>query len=79
MKSSSRKAIAIVGIGSVLPDAPDPESLWENLEAGRYSISEVPVERWNPDFYWDPDPTAPDKAYSKIGGWVREYDWQPMK
>ena len=79
MKSSSHKAIAIVGIGAVLPDAPDVDSLWGNLEAGRYSISEVPTGRWNPDFYWDPDPEAPDRSYSKIGGWVREYDWQPLK
>jgi acyl transferase domain-containing protein len=22
---------------------------------------------------------APDKTYSKIGGWVRDYVWDPMK
>ena len=26
-----------------------------------------------------PITTAPDKTYSKIGGWVREYAWEPMK
>ncbi len=30
-------------------------------------------------YYYDADPAAPDKTYSKIGGWVREYTWDPMK
>ena len=29
--------------------------------------------------YYDADPGAPDKTYSKIGGWVREYEWNPLK
>ena len=79
MKNSRHRAIAIVGVGAVLPDAPDAPTFWENIKQGRYSISEVPRERWDPDLFWDPDPKAPDKTYSKIGGWVRDYDWDPMK
>ena len=26
-----------------------------------------------------PTRSAPDKTYSKIGGWVREYDWDPLR
>ncbi|TNF63534.1 MAG: type I polyketide synthase, partial [Deltaproteobacteria bacterium] len=52
---------------------------WENIAAGRYSISETPVDRWDPALYYDPDPKAPDKTYSKIGGWVREFNWEPLK
>jgi acyl transferase domain-containing protein/acyl carrier protein/NAD(P)-dependent dehydrogenase (short-subunit alcohol dehydrogenase family) len=79
MKSSSHKAIAVVGLGAVLPDAPNVDAVWNNLKTGRYSITDVPTERWNPDFYWDPDPAAPDRSYSKIGGWVRDFEWQPLK
>ena len=47
-------------------------------QAGRYSISDVPPERWDPELYYDPDPHAPDKTYSKIGGWVRDFGWEPL-
>ena len=71
-------AIAIVGLGAILPDAPDAATFWANLVAGRSSITEVPKERWDPDLYYDADPRAPDKTYSKIGGWVRDWDWSPL-
>jgi acyl transferase domain-containing protein/NADP-dependent 3-hydroxy acid dehydrogenase YdfG len=69
--------IAVVGVGAILPDAPDVATFWANIKAGRYSISDVPPQRWDPDLYYDPDPHAPDKTYSRIGGWVREYEWDP--
>jgi len=75
---SNHKAIAIVGLGAVLPDAPDVAAFWKNLTVGRYSVSDVTAERWDPRAYFDPDPKAPDKTYSKIGGWTREWDWNPM-
>ena len=79
MEDNVHRAMAIVGVGAVLPDAPNAPAFWENVKHGRYSISEVPPERWNPALYYDPNPTAPDKTYSKIGGWVKEHVWDPMK
>jgi acyl transferase domain-containing protein/acyl carrier protein/NAD(P)-dependent dehydrogenase (short-subunit alcohol dehydrogenase family) len=78
MENTAYRAIAIVGAGAVLPDAPNVTAFWENLKSGRYSISEVKPERWDPALYYDPDHSAPDKTYSKIGGWVREHTWDPM-
>src|ERR1051326_3687328 len=78
MKNTADRAIAIVGVGAILPGAPDATTFWENIKRGRYSISEVSSDRWDPAVYYDPDPAAPDKSYSKIGGWVREYTWDPM-
>jgi len=78
MESPDRRAVAIVGLGAVLPDAPDVPTFWTNLASGRSSISEVPAERWDVDTYWDPDPSVPDRTYSKIGGWVRDYHWDPL-
>ncbi|HEU5453541.1 MAG TPA: polyketide synthase, partial [Terriglobales bacterium] len=79
MENSAHRPIAIVGIGAVMPDAPNAAAFWENIKQGRYSISETPKERWDAELYYDADPAAPDKTYSKIGGWVREYAWEPMK
>jgi len=79
MEDTAHRAIAIVGVGAVLPDAPNVSAFWENVKTGRYSISDVSPERWDPDFYYDADHSVPDKTYSKIGGWVREHVWEPMK
>jgi acyl transferase domain-containing protein/acyl carrier protein len=77
LKDTSSRAVAIVGVSAILPDAPDAQTFWENIKSSRYSISEVPQGRWDPALYYDPDHSAPDKTYSKIGGWVRDWQWQP--
>ncbi len=79
MESTAYRAIAIVGLGAVLPDAMDVPAFWQNVTQGRYSISEVLPERWDPALYFDSDHSAPDKTYSKIGGWVRDWKWEPAK
>ncbi|MCW5852349.1 MAG: acyltransferase domain-containing protein, partial [Anaerolineae bacterium] len=81
MVSSLDRAIAVVGVGALLPDAPNAPAFWHNIRSKRYSITEVPPERWSIADYYDPDPTAPDKTYSKIGGWVRDFqfDWQRFR
>ena len=79
MQNTDYRAIAIVGAGAILPDAPNVPAFWKNIKAGRYSISEVTPDRWDPALYFDADHNAPDKTYSKIGGWVREYPWEPLK
>ncbi len=79
MEDTAYRAIAIVGTGAVLPDAANVAAFWENIKKGRYSITEVTPDRWDSTRYYDPDPKAPDKTYSKIGGWVREQVWDPMK
>ncbi len=79
MESTSHRAIAIVGAGAILPDAPNVAAFWENIKNSRYSVTEVERTRWDPALYYDPDHNAPDKTYSKIGGWVRDFVWDPMK
>ncbi|HEY5386673.1 MAG TPA: polyketide synthase, partial [Thermoleophilia bacterium] len=79
MNENYSGAIAIVGIGAVMPDAPDADTFWSNIKNGVYSIKDVPAGRWDPALYYDPDHSAPDKTYSKIGGWVTDFRWDPMK
>jgi malonyl CoA-acyl carrier protein transacylase len=61
-----------------MPDAPDVARFWENLKSGKYSISEVDPERWDPELYFSTDPATDDATYSKIGGWVRDWEWKPF-
>ncbi len=79
MENTAARAMAIVGVGAVLPDAPNATAFWENVKKGRDSITEVTPDRWDPALYYEPDRSVPDKTYSKIGGWVREHVWDPMK
>ncbi len=77
MDDTSHQAIAVVGISAILPDAPSAGAFWENVKGGRYSVSDVTADRWDSTLYFDDDHAAPDKTYSKIGGWVRSAPWEP--
>jgi malonyl CoA-acyl carrier protein transacylase len=81
MESTADRAIAIVAVGALLPDAPSAAVFWQNILNKRYSISETPANRWSIAHYYDPDPKTPDKTYSKIGGWVRDFqfDWKRFR
>ena len=80
MPDTAYRAIAIVGCGAVLPDAPNVPAFWKNIRRpGGTASREVAPERWDPALYYDADRSAPDKTYSKIGGWVREYEWDPLQ
>ncbi len=79
MEDTSARAVAVVGVGAIMPGARNARGFWENITRGVYGISEVDPKRWDPALYFDPDPKAPRKTYSKIGGWVREFPWEPVK
>ena len=71
--------VAVVGIAAIMPMAPDADAFWANITGGRYCVTDVPPERWNPALYYSPDHSARDKTYSTIGGWVREFEWDPIR
>jgi acyl transferase domain-containing protein/NAD(P)-dependent dehydrogenase (short-subunit alcohol dehydrogenase family)/acyl carrier protein len=78
-RDPAERAVAVIGVGAILPDALDAKAFWQNVVTGRDSISEVTLDRWDPADYYDPDPKAPGKTYSKIGGWVRGVSFEPTK
>src|SRR5207244_1120224 len=45
-RAAGRDGIAVVGMSGRFPDAPDLAAFWDNLEAGRRAIREVPARRW---------------------------------
>ena len=81
MTHSSDQVLAVVGVGAILPDAPNAPAFWNNILNKRYSIYETPASRWSVADYYDPDPAAPDKTYSKIVGWVQgfQFDWKKYR
>ncbi|HSM23748.1 MAG TPA: beta-ketoacyl synthase N-terminal-like domain-containing protein, partial [Anaerolineaceae bacterium] len=76
---SEQKPVAIVGIGTIMPDALNAKLFWENILKGHYSVTDVPADRWSTQLYYDNDPKAPDKTYSKIGAWVTNFEFNPIQ
>nr|AAY32965.1 DszB [Sorangium cellulosum]CAI43933.1 DisB protein [Sorangium cellulosum] len=66
--------IAIVGLSGRYPMAPDLDAFWENLAAGRDCVVEIPADRWDHGRYFDPNPGAAGKSYSKWGGFLDDVD-----
>ncbi|OBB99180.1 type I polyketide synthase [Mycobacterium sp. 852002-40037_SCH5390672] len=66
--------IAIVAVSCRFPGAPDPEAFWEVLSGGVDAIREVPEDRFDIDEFYDPDPDAPGKTYTRFGGFLDEID-----
>ncbi|MBK8898366.1 MAG: SDR family NAD(P)-dependent oxidoreductase [Candidatus Competibacteraceae bacterium] len=69
--------VAIIGMGVLLPGARDVRAYWSNILNGTNSIREIPPERWDWRLYYDPDPKAPDKIYSRWGGFIGEIPFDP--
>ncbi|MBW4685208.1 MAG: acyltransferase domain-containing protein [Komarekiella atlantica HA4396-MV6] len=77
--------IAIVGIGSLFPEAKTVGEFWDNILTRKNCIKEIVDEDpsfegyWRIDEFFDPDPSAPDKTYSKIGAFIPEVKFDPME
>jgi acyl transferase domain-containing protein/aryl carrier-like protein len=68
--AAAHEPIAIIGMSCRFPGADTPDQLWRNLMDGVDSVTEIPPYRWDADAYYDPDPDAPGKAYTKWGGFI---------
>ncbi len=66
--------IAIVSVACRFPGAPDPDAYWELLSGGVDAIREIPEDRFDVDEYYDPDPEAPGKIYTRYGGFLDTID-----
>ncbi len=71
--------VAIVGISVILPGAHDTGEYWTNILRKTNSITEIPAHRWDWRLYYDPDKNAPDKIYSKWGGFLDEVAFNPLE
>jgi acyl transferase domain-containing protein len=75
LEYAQTEPIAIVGMGCRFPGGIDhPAALWRILRSGVDTITEVPKNRWDADAYYDPDPNAIGKMYTRYGSFVNEVD-----
>lgn len=72
---SAPEPIAIVGAGCWLPGGITTiNDLFDALKEGRDLITDVPLDRWPIDEFYDPDPIKPGKTYVRRGGFVQDID-----
>ena len=67
----SPDSIAIVGIGGKFPGADNIEEFWRVLVNGEDHVQDIPLERFNVDAFYDENPDAPGKLYTKKAGLVK--------
>ncbi|NEQ06320.1 MAG: SDR family NAD(P)-dependent oxidoreductase [Moorea sp. SIO4E2] len=75
LEYKKNEPIAILGMGCRFPgEAKTPEQFWHLLRNGVDAITEVPLDRWNIDEYYDPDPETPGKVYTRNAGFLHDID-----
>ena len=75
--------IAVIGLGALMPDAPDINAFWQNILDAKVSIRPLPEGRWpGPiNHFWKeggPGQHTEGYTYAKIGALVSdaEFDWR---
>ncbi len=71
--------IAIIGQAAIFAKAATLTEYWDNILNKIDGITDVPPSRWDPADYYDPDPTAEDKTYCKVGGFIPDIDFNPIE
>jgi acyl transferase domain-containing protein/NAD(P)H-dependent flavin oxidoreductase YrpB (nitropropane dioxygenase family)/NADP-dependent 3-hydroxy acid dehydrogenase YdfG len=78
-RRESPSGVAIIGMACLLPKAPNLETYWENILHKVDAIREIPPERWDWSLYFDSDPKAKDKIYSRWGGFLDDVPFDPIQ
>ncbi|MEO1399840.1 MAG: type I polyketide synthase [Cyanobacteria bacterium J06635_1] len=75
MERAKTEPIAIIGLGCRFPGgANSPQAFWELLANQVDAIAPVPPDRWDINAYYDADPEAPLKMYTRYGGFMQAVD-----
>ncbi|MCH2224503.1 MAG: amino acid adenylation domain-containing protein [Crocinitomicaceae bacterium] len=73
-KNTQHDPIAIIGLSGRYPGANNMDELWDNLKAGKDSVTEIPLERWDNTEFYDELKGKIGKNYCKYGGFVEGVD-----
>src|SRR5216683_666794 len=74
MQEIHQEPLAIIGIGCRFPGANNPQEFWELLRSGRSAIRDIPIDRWQTEKLYHPDPAQPGKMVSCRGGFLDQVD-----
>ncbi|VEP11898.1 Polyketide synthase family protein [Hyella patelloides LEGE 07179] len=66
--------IAIIGLGCRFPGAENPEAFWQIMSNGIDAITEVPVDRWDINKFYESQPATPGKMNTRWGGFLSQVD-----
>ena len=70
-ESGQHEGIAIVSMACRFPrHSNSPEAYWESLAAGTDEVGELPPDRWDLDSFFDADPDAPGRMYTRRGAFL---------
>jgi acyl transferase domain-containing protein/NAD(P)H-dependent flavin oxidoreductase YrpB (nitropropane dioxygenase family)/NAD(P)-dependent dehydrogenase (short-subunit alcohol dehydrogenase family)/acyl carrier protein len=71
--------VAIIGMACLLPKAPDLETYWQHILDKVNAVTEVPAQRWDWRRHYAEERSAPDKIYSKWGGFLDDVPFDPTR
>ncbi|MCC5667832.1 SDR family NAD(P)-dependent oxidoreductase [Nostoc sp. CHAB 5784] len=75
IESQKTEAIAVIGMACRFPGgANNPEAFWQLLQNGVNAVSEIPSDRWDVAAYYDTNPDAPGKMYTRYGYFIDGVD-----
>lgn len=66
--------VAVVGMACRFPGGATPDGFWNFLANGGDAIQEIPPERWDVDAYYDANPDARGKMYTRYGSFIADFD-----
>ena len=75
LERARTEPIAVIGLACRFPGgANTPDAFWQLLDDEVDAVRDVPADRWDVEAYYDPDPDAPGKMYTRSGGFVDDID-----
>ena len=78
MSPPSFQPIAITGLSALFPQARSVDEFWRLILSGRDCMQEIPATHWLIEDYFDADPKAPVKTYSKHGAFLKDVPFDPV-
>ncbi|MGW7384848.1 beta-ketoacyl synthase N-terminal-like domain-containing protein, partial [Streptomyces sp. NPDC054794] len=75
----AKDPVAIVGLSALYPKSRDLREFWTNVVSAADCVEDVPATHWDVSQHYDSDPAAPDKTYSKRGGFIPTVPFNPLE